>query len=552
MTVEQTAEGELYLLDLKSKERKFVIEKPFMMDSAKSEGFVSRLENPIPEGSWSNDIEVSSFQKGDQWIVELKPSMDWLMSDDRVYPVIIDPTVKVYQPKNDLNDTTIRSAAPDQTGGADLEMGAGFHSTTNNIVRSLIQFDLGKLPAGSKVMNAQLNLRLSSVWNDTASSIGLYEASSAWEENRATWQRRTQSALWTNKGGDFNSSLLSSQTVGALDTAAVEPQLFKWTIKPEIVQKWMDQPTQNLGLMLKATNETLATYKKFYSGDYSSKLQYSPKLTITYYPVSRLGLESYWSYAEHELSDGQGYVNLGTGNLVLDFADFSVTGRGNSGFSFARTYNSKAVDDSPLGVGWSYTGSETVAEFPNGDVLYTDTDGTVHLFTYNTVTKTYKAPAGLYLQLVKANADAFVITDFNGNRVVFRDLIKNPEQQGRIYPIDYAEDRNKNKIIYKRQADGTLTGITDATGRTLTLAYENGRIVHGTFENVKKFSYTYDTAGRLKTSTIYKDDLTGSTTTYNYGTDGRLNNVIDANNQTTTYIYNAEFLEQVKQPTISS
>lgn len=33
MIVEQTAEGELYLLDLKTKERKFVIEKPFMMDS---------------------------------------------------------------------------------------------------------------------------------------------------------------------------------------------------------------------------------------------------------------------------------------------------------------------------------------------------------------------------------------------------------------------------------------------------------------------------------------------------------------------------------------
>ncbi|WP_338749320.1 DUF6531 domain-containing protein [Bacillus sp. FJAT-52991] len=384
------------------------------------------------------------------------------------------------------------------------------------------------------------------VWNDTASSIGLYEMNNTWEENRATWQRRTQSALWTNKGGDFNSTLLSSQTIGALDTTAAEPQLFKWTIKPEIIQKWMNDPSKNLGLILKATNENAATYKKFYSGDYSGKLQYSPKLTITYYPVSRLGHEDYWSYVEHSLADGQGYTNIGTGNLVLDFTDFEISGRGNSGFSFNRTYNSKAVEDSPIGYAWSFTGSETMAEFPNGNVLYTDADGTAHTFTYDTATKTFKAPAGLYLNLIKANADAFVLTDFNGNRVVFRDLIKNPEQQGRIYPIDYEEGRNKNKITYQRQANGTLTGITDASGRTLTLEYQNGRIISTSFEGTKKTAYTYDANGNLKTSTTFKDGTTGSVTTFSYNANGDLISVLDANNQPTTYTYTDGFLTNVQ------
>src|SRR5690606_12274386 len=136
-----------------------------------------------------------------------------------------------------LNDTTIRSALPDTTGGADQELGAGLYKSgsTNNIVRSLIQFDVGTLPKGAKIMNAQLNLRLSSVWNDTASSIQLFEASKAWEENRATWNRRTLDALWTAKGGDYNTTLLSSQTVGAIGSAA-EPTLYKWPIKAETVQ----------------------------------------------------------------------------------------------------------------------------------------------------------------------------------------------------------------------------------------------------------------------------------------------------------------------------
>lgn len=552
-TLESTEDGCFFLIDSSTNKRMFAIEKPFMMDSSIPDGFVSNMESAMPEGSWSDKIEMEAKQEGNKLLISLKPDMDWLQSEERVYPVIIDPTVKVYQPKNELNDTTIRSALPDTTGGADLELGAGFYSTGNNIVRSLLQFDVGTLPKGSKIMNAQLNLRLSSVWNDTASNIQLYEMSSAWEENRATWNRRTLSALWGTKGGDMSTGLLSSQTVAALDTTVAEPQLFKFAINADTVQKWMNQPSQNLGLMLKASDETKATYKKFYSGDNSGKLEYSPKLTITYFPLSRLGLEDYWSYSEHALTDGQGYVNLGTGNLVLDYTDFVVTGRGSSGFSLNRTYNSKAVEDSEIGYGWSFTGKESVAEFPNRDVIYTQSDGTVHTFKYDVVAAKYNSPAGLYLTLTKANTDAFVITDYNGNRVVYRDLINNPENQGRIYPIDYEEDRNKNKITYLRQTDGTLTGIMDASGRTLTLEYYNSRIISTSFEGTKKSAYTYDENGRLKTSTIFNDSkaVTGSVTTYSYNENGELAGVMDANNQTTIYTYTNGFLENVTEPSIA-
>ncbi|WP_137743988.1 DNRLRE domain-containing protein [Robertmurraya siralis] len=252
LILEKTEDGYLYLLDSSSKEHLFAIEKPFMMDSSKPEGFVSNMKTPMPEGAWSDQIEMYTEQNGDNLILTLKPDMEWLKASERVYPVVLDPTVKVFQPKKDLNDTTIRSALPDTTGGADLELGAGFHKTSNNIVRSLLQFDVGTLPKGAKIMSAQLNLHLSSVWNDTSSVIQLFEMRNAWEENRATWNRRTLSDLWTNKGGDYTPVSLSAQTIGALDTSLPAPPLFKWRISADIVQKWINQPSQNLGLMLKA------------------------------------------------------------------------------------------------------------------------------------------------------------------------------------------------------------------------------------------------------------------------------------------------------------
>lgn len=556
LVLEETEDGYLFLLDKATKERLFAIEKPFMMDSYTPEGFVTNMEGAMPEGALSDKVKMTASQQGDMLFLTLAPDMEWLTASERVYPVTIDPTIRIYQPKNDLNDTTIRSGLPDTTGGADTELGMGLHknSTSTNIVRSLIQFDVGTLPKGAKVMSAQLNLHLSSVWNETPTSIQLFEAGNIWEENRATWNRRTLGALWSAKGGDYKQPSLASQTVGILDPTLPEPPLYKWTIAPEVAQKWIDQPSQNLGLLLKAQNETLATYKKFYSGDASGTtgaLKYSPKLSIVYYPISRLGLESYWSYAEHGLSDGQGYVNLGTGNLVIEATDFSIVGRGNSGFSFSRTYNSKAVEDSPVGYGWSFIGSESVSEFPNRNVLYQDGDGTTHLFTYNAAAGTYTAPAGTYLTLTKANADAFVLADYNGNRIVFRDLVKVPESQTRIYRIDYEEDRNKNKVTYQRTADGRLVGISDATGRVLSFQYTNSRISSTTFEGVKKTAYTYYADGRLKSSTIFKDATTGSVTTYQYNSDGLLSTIIDANGEMTQYLYEQGFLKAVKQPMIA-
>lgn len=551
LTAEQSDDGIIYLIDEKTGEKQFEFEKPYMVDSSKQEGFVSRLDNAMPEGTWSDQIDMDIEQEGSILFVTVTPNSEWLQSSERVFPVTIDPTIKIYQPKNNLNDTNIRSALPTTTGGADLELGAGYHSLSNNIIRSLLQFDLGVLPAGSTILSSQLNLRLSSAWNDTSTQIGLYEVNRKWVENQASWTyAQTQpSTAWSTKGGDYYQTRLSTQTIGALDTTASEPQLFKWDISADVVQKWVNSSTNNFGLLLKAENETLATYKKFYSGDYSAYLQYSPTLSITYYPTSRLGLENYWSYTEHSVGNGTGYLNLGTGNNILQFTDFEVTGRGNSGFSFTRTYNSKGTDDTVAGFRWSYSGSETVFELPNKNVIYTDTDGTAHIFTYNASTNTYSAPAGVYLTLSKAAYNAYQIKDTNGNRMVFRELNNDSEVNGRIFYIEYEEDRNTNRINYKRQSDGALTQIQDATGRILEIFLDNnGRIESISFENTKKASYTYDDQGNLKTVMEYTGNNTGSLTQFTYNKDGLLETVTDGNNQTTTYNYTNGFLTSISQP----
>ena len=267
------------------------------------------------------------------------------------------------------------------------------------------------------------------------------------------------------------------------------------------------------------------------------------------YPYSRLGLEDYWSYKSHSVANGIGSLNLGTGNLALEFTDFSISGRGNSGFSFARTYNSKGTDTGAAGYRWSYTGSDTILELPDRNIVYTDADGTAHQFIYNASSNSFQSPVGKYLTLTKSGTNTYQLTDRNGNKTAFKKLTNDPEINGRIFYIDYEEDRNSNRITYVRQNNEKLTSIVDASGRTLQISYDaKERIESISFENVKKASYTYDTQGNLRTVMHYADNNTGSLTQFAYNTGGLLETVTDGNNQSTTYKYTDGFLTSISQP----
>lgn len=119
-----------------------------------------------------------------------------------------------------------------------------------------------------------------------------------------------------------------------------------------MVSGWLYNPESNLGLLLKSTSESTMIYKKFISSESTTNpLAYKPKLVVTYKTPNRLGLEDYWDYATHDISNGTNYVNLGTNNNVVQYTDFSLFNYGGFGLDFTRTYNSKDFEKSSFGYG---------------------------------------------------------------------------------------------------------------------------------------------------------------------------------------------------------
>ncbi|WP_028595045.1 RHS repeat-associated core domain-containing protein [Paenibacillus assamensis] len=552
--------GTISLLDKQTQDIVYFIDKPFMYDSYRPEGYKSNPQvDTYPEEALSFDVEMRMQEEGDQLTLDIVPNRAWLEDSSRVYPVTIDPTIVKYQPKAKLNDTNIRSASPTATAPTETTLGVGLYkdSTKSNVIRSLLHFDTSNIKKGSQVLTAEINMRLASVSNDTDISATMHVIEKTWSETGASWNNANVNDPWKVKGGDFAAAQTSTVSgIGSLTTLDI---IYQWPIAPYIVDRWINDPSRNRGLIFKSHSETTNTYKKFVSGDDTAFAEYSPVLAITYYPASRLGMEPYWTYGSLPVGDGVSSANLGTGNHVLSFTDFVLDGRGNFGFSLNRTYNSKSGEHSPFGYGWSFNGSESIIEAPRaGEILYTDSDATSHTFKYSKETNRFEAPPGTYVTLKKRYDEkgftiGYDIVDKTGNVARFDRLPSDEEVSIIRARISSEFDRHGNTITYGYDVAGKLAQITDPSGRQLILNHnDKGKVISSMLEG-KKFEYGYDASSKLIYVDEHMDASKISRTQFEYDNGNRIKAVIDPNGRRTDFTYDENnSLLKIQEPSVDA
>jgi RHS repeat-associated protein len=157
--------------------------------------------------------------------------------------------------------------------------------------RSVLGFDLSGIPAGAQISSASLSL-----YNDSppaaAMTIGAYRMTSSWKEGTgagtactgdASWLQSQGGVNWASPGGDFDPAAVASVSHGSNDA----PRWDTYDIA-SLVQKWADGTAPNLGVMLKATDETAVQGKSlvYISDDYAPTASLQPKLSVTYFDGS--------------------------------------------------------------------------------------------------------------------------------------------------------------------------------------------------------------------------------------------------------------------------
>lgn len=440
----------------------------------------------------STNIKVTLKSVGKQYQLTLEPDQKWLADQNRMFPVILDPTLQTKLETNSITDNHVTSGLPNSNFETSYMLKTG--NSTGGVHRTYIKFELPPLTSSDMIIDAELFMNLLTS-KSSAQQVNVHKVLSGPTDN---W---TASGITWNSKPNFDSKVVDFQFVQSINVP------YHWNVT-SIVRDWYTTGNNN-GLMLKNNDESLTTGYTEYISANTSAAYTNLRATILLTYVNYSGLEDYWTYHSQDVGRaGTGYVNDYNGNLVFIHNDLAMSGN-RMPLTLNHVYNSNyknndGKDDEnddeedalKYGPGWRLNLNQRIHEKPIGSTLYyvyTDGDGTKHYFKY-------VAERG-------AIVDELNPTEYT--------LTKNPDNS---YVI---KDKKNNRLDFV--AGGFLLSITDANDNSLRLSY-NGTT--------------------LKTIT----DGAGRVTTLDVTPEGYLIGVIDPANRRTSFSYNGIKLETITYP----
>ncbi|MBO0885651.1 MAG: DNRLRE domain-containing protein, partial [Mycobacterium sp.] len=158
-----------------------VMPKPYMSD-AKTDAW-------SPYGkAWSPKVSQSMRWDAKTGVLHVTVSADqkWLTDPKRVYPVVVDPTIKLQPLPENAQDVMIES---DVTSNLNSSYRLSVGTLSSAVARSLVKFPISGVPAGTVIDSADLQMYYDQNFGDStpAETIEAHQATAAWDETTATW-----------------------------------------------------------------------------------------------------------------------------------------------------------------------------------------------------------------------------------------------------------------------------------------------------------------------------------------------------------------------------
>jgi RHS repeat-associated protein len=416
---------------------------------------------------------------------------------------------------------TLASAEPTKAACA-TTISAGYTTSTKATKRSLIKF---VMPYGSEnltILNARLELDVSSTTTTSGAAMGVYRVTTPWTTS-ATWNTSNGTASWKTAGGDFENNA----------EAAINPSVGTktgWTYwnPTEMLQRWYNgagapagQSDADLGFLLKDVTEGSTNNMVTFADS-----EYENEPSLSYESVPRgVGSGSQYTILSTKLTPTSTLgVNVASGNLSLQDTDLNIAGRGLS-FTSARIFNSLSSGPYGYGLAWSDSNSPYVHSYEDGNVSYTDGSGATYPFLKSG--SSFITPADIRATMCATGSPAPCPGTLPSG--VKYELIYSESQThinfgheseaGFYYPTG-VEDRSKNTLTanYTSEIDEP-TMWTDSEGRKIEYSETNP------YEGYTKIT---DVSGGRSASFKYEDvegfdelvkstDAAGKSTTYGYG-----------------------------------
>ena len=192
----------------------------------------------------------------------------WLQSEERVYPITLDPTITSYQHYSNIEDTHINDWNPNTNYMNASYLNIGNVNGRNDIWIKITT--LPTLPLGAPIVDARLEMT-HSLGTTTWGAFEIWELTSEWHSSTLTWNNQWNCSWNYLQGGIYpywNASL--GAYAYSIDVTST-------------VKKWYNDPTTNWGFALNYENIYYNDYNTLYSSDHGSiGSSYLPAISVTY------------------------------------------------------------------------------------------------------------------------------------------------------------------------------------------------------------------------------------------------------------------------------
>lgn len=504
-------------------------------------------------GEKSEAIRLSLTEtEADVCRITFLPDMEWLGSENRLFPVVIDPVTTTSKKASEIYDAHVDSLYEEDNFQKSIILK---NKGGDQVQRSFVRFALPEIKTGDMVINARLVL-VSLAEDGKERTVAVHKVLHAWNSDSINWYNKP----------------LYSDTVEDICRYKGDQQKYITLDITRMVKDWY-QNGGNYGLMFKNDKE-LSGYTEFLSSDCDNGFQdMRPRIELSY--VNYSGLEAYWSYHSQDVGRaGTVHVNDYNGNLIL-IHDTMATGGSRVPMSLAHVYNSNNRQVN-LGYGYGFALSyhQTLKKVKIAGTDYyqhTDGDGTVHYFYYDSKKSKWLEEGGSesYVTIHADASEQLVIHDKENNQLMFRNgyLVKVKDKNGNTLVVAWNEGRvisvtdgagRKTVLTYLKNSQGKLTylhEITSPSGKKKLFGYNNGDLVKIIDIDKETVNYTYDKNHMLTSLT----DVDGYRVNYEYYTSSpyRVKRItefggnVKGNSLTLTYGYNStKFTDNKKRSEI--
>jgi YD repeat-containing protein len=496
----------------------YTLAAPTVEDSAKAKS--------LPTAS-AVHYELSS----DGTVLSLVLDKTWLDSSSRVFPVRIDPDIYF----SEEQDCTIANGADANASLCGGRLHVGVESgSSSTVARSLLHFELSSIPRGSVILSSNFQMLFEEEYaSQNPLELEVFGLSRSFTPG-ATWNSFNGTEPWSAAGGDYATPAAGRQEL--------QPEYHHGWVSfgfAPLVEHWVQEPSSNHGILLKASNESTAGYDSFIQGE-NREEQPGPLIDIVYSP--RLGNQEGDMVTGAELAGGAELsVNVADGNMLLESPDVEYSGEGYE-TKLARYYNSQDEDlvGSGFGPGWLLGKGDNTLLYPawwDKSNVFHEPGGAYSRFDPSTAVTasanpwqlTYKAPPGQEATLTPHEDGTRTLT----NNETGTEWLFDGSENG--FPQQIVEHEGSGNTLSLGYTNSELSSLSDSHGDAVTIQrdHANERVTKIEGTGGKTWSYGYGSNNELSSY----ENPEGQKTSYSYNGWGLLSEIQDSSG---TYVISYE------------